>query len=185
MPVRQLTVALGQHPSGTCAHCLAPDVPVTTLGVLTDEAHGETEPLCLGCLTGHLCLDLPLTPLAEGPVLQVKGLRQRKKRSQKQEREVAARFDARVQPASGALPSAKGDVRKRGALRIEAKFTEHETFALPLAALTKVEQECLGLEKPVLVVDFVEKGTRKLRASYAVVPSDHLKELLDAAGHHR
>ena len=52
--------------------------------------------------------------------------KRQKKISAKQERRMAEDLGGRVQPASGAMKHAKGDVRVMGVVRAEAKFTTAE-----------------------------------------------------------
>jgi len=64
--------------------------------------------------------------------------------------------------ASGALPSAKGDVRVQGRYRIEAKLTEGPSYRLQRAVLEKIVREAQRqLEIPVLRLSFVA-GPRTL-----------------------
>ena len=65
------------------------------------------------------------------------------KRSRLQERRIAEDIGGREQPASGASWSAKGDARKTGDLRVEAKFTEKDHYTLKLADLLKIRDEAL------------------------------------------
>jgi hypothetical protein len=76
------------------------------------------------------------------------------KRSKQQEKRAAARYDARVQPASGSMAGAKSDIRKKGVLRGECKFTRAAAFSLKLFELLKVEQEAAGGELPLFEVEF-------------------------------
>jgi len=126
-----------------------------------------------------------MAPLLEGPAPRRKALRENKRRSQKQEVELAEELNWRTQPGSGNQRGAKGDVRGKNIGRLEAKFTQADSFSLKLAELEKIEGECTGFEKPVFVIDFIEPGTRGLRGRYAVFVFDHIKELLHASGQHR
>jgi hypothetical protein len=62
----------------------------------------------------------------------------------RQERETAELIGGRVQKASGAMLSAKGDVRLKGVLRGEMKSTEKKSFILKRAVLDKIRSECVG-----------------------------------------
>lgn len=96
-------------------------------------------------------------------------------RSKKQEKELATRIGGRVTLASGAL-SMKGDVRKPGVVRIEAKTTKHRSFSVTMDMIQKIEDAALPHgEIPVIVVEFHENG-RKVK-EVLVVPSYALEIL--------
>lgn len=134
---------------------------------------------CLGATDrkAEVELELPETE-DEG---RKKSLRAQKKRSREQELEIAEELGGQMQRASGALSGSKGDIRKKGVVRVEAKYTEAGSYSLRLEELHKISSECHGTEKPVFVVDFVEKLTKRLVDRYAVVHFDDLKEWMDAA----
>lgn len=172
---------------GTCSKCGASPVLVLTFGVVTDMHSGETEKLCQSCLFhfGGNKVDIPMAPLLEGPAPRRKALRANKRLSAKQEVSIADELGWRTQPGSGNQRGAKGDVRGKNIGRIEAKFTQAESFSLKLEELEKISGECIGFEKPVLVIDFLEPGTRGLRGRFAVFQFDDIKELLHASSQHR
>jgi hypothetical protein len=89
------------------------------------------------------------------------------KRSQAQEKRAAKRTGARVQPASGAMSDAKGDLRKRGELRIECKLTRAKSFTLKREDLEKLESETAGGELPVFEIEFQDRLPYK---RYAILP---------------
>ena len=173
------------HSGALCARCGRGVAPIVTFHVLTEAGHGETDGICTLCLGYEQSVDVPLAPLVEGPVDRRRAMKARKKRSQKQELQIAGQFDGRTQPGSGAMPWAKGDVRKKGVFRIEAKFTEAKSYSLKLEDLEKIEAECEGAEKPIFIIDYLENGTRSLRGRYAVLTDTHLEELLNESGKHR
>lgn len=166
---------------GTCSGCSLVDVPVLVFSVLTESHSGDVEPLCAQCLFRAGCKsDVPMQELAPGPAPRRKALRHNKRVSQQQERELAEDLGGRVQPNSGATIGAKGDVRSKGRFRLEAKFTRANSFPLQLEDLQKIAGECAPAEKPVLVIDFLEPGTSKLRDRFAVLHYQDTKELLNA-----
>lgn len=69
---------------------------------------------------------------------------------------MAEDLGGRIQPASGALSGAKGDVRKVGEIRGEAKTTSKSFFVLKLAELLKIRLEAItgGLEDWVFQIEF-------------------------------
>lgn len=184
MSVRQrLNVSFASQ-KGDCTGCGDSDVRVVTFHFITESHSGSAEALCARCVLGDEgnSVDVPLEELSPGRPSARKGFKKRRQKSVEQELEVAEMFGARRQPNSGATPGAKGDIRKKGVLRGEMKFTEADSFRLEYAELQKIRGECGPKEKPLLVVDFVEKGTRKLKDRFAVVLAEDLKEWMDAAG---
>lgn len=104
-----------------------------------------------------------------------------KKVSAKQERRIASDVGGRAQPASGALPGAKSDVRKVGRLRVEAKFTYAKAYRLTMDVIDKIVGEAQGDELPGVVVDFMDKSSGRVLRTVVVVPyEDWLKEVQDA-----
>lgn len=89
------------------------------------------------------------------------------KRSKLQERRIAEDVGGRVQAGSGSSWRAKSDVRDLGKLRIEAKFTSKDTYALKLKDLLKIREEALlgGLETWAMQIEFVSGSKQK----YAVL----------------
>lgn len=77
-----------------------------------------------------------------------------RKRSQKQEKGVAKDMGAKVVVASGALWSAKGDVRSDKFL-IECKTTEKDYYPVTTKVWEKISQEAVkdGMRIPLLMVD--------------------------------
>lgn len=182
-----MRLSLSTEPSiGTCSKCGNDNAAVLTFSVVADGHSGDVAPLCSVCLFEEGARsDVPMQELAPGPAPRRKALRHNKRISQQQERDIAEELGARVQPNSGAMSGAKGDVRKRGAFRLEAKFTRAESFALHLEDLEKIAGECAPSERPLLVIDFLEQGTSKLRDRFAVLHFQDTKELLNASGQHR
>lgn len=170
---------------GQCA-CCKQHRAVIALSVTVEGRAGTLEPICLECLvTGERTGDIPLEELSPGAVPRRKALRHNKRASYKQEVSLAGELGGRVQPGSGNQKHAKGDLRKDGIFRLEAKLTHSDSFSLKLDELLKIQSECDGQERPVFVVDFLKKGTGQLRDRFAVIAFDHLKELLDGARKHR
>lgn len=98
------------------------------------------------------------------------------RRSQEQEKKAEKRYGARRQPASGALPHAKSDLRDLGRIRVECKFTRASSFTLKLDELKKLERERYGDEHPVFEIEFQSEKPFK---RYVVIPQwlyEHLAE---------
>lgn len=93
------------------------------------------------------------------------------KRSRLQEKRLAADIDGRVQKGSGAGPSLsqKGDARKVGEIRAEAKTTKAKSYSLKLADWRKVQAQAIqgGLEEPVMQIQF--EGQTGMHTKLAVI----------------
>jgi len=157
MPVQTITVELAE----TCSVCGAsPHGAVTRLrsGDLT------TNGLCNACAaSGH-----PFVfPVVRTPVIAQHN-RKQKRASVKQEDRIARDIDGRRQKASGALPHAKADVRKRGAMRVEAKYTTGKSFTIRYQDLVKIRSECTGGETPAFQFTFMDRDRRPLDEWVAV-----------------
>lgn len=83
-----------------------------------------------------------------------------KRRSQRQEVALANDLAGLVQPGSGSLPHAKGDVRVRGKYRAECKFTRAKSYTLKIETLNKIRSECASDETPVLDLAFLDTNGR-------------------------
>ena len=77
-----------------------------------------------------------------------------KRRSQKQEKSVAKKFNARLTAASGALWGMKGDVRSDKFL-IECKTTEKDYYTLTAKVWEKIQEEAIQdhMRIPLMVID--------------------------------
>jgi rubredoxin len=143
----------------------------------------DTTALRLSPMKDLQCPECNLWFRPEAPAPK-KGTNDNQRRSKAQEKRAAAQYGARVQPASGALPGAKGDLRKKGVMRGECKFTRSGSFSLKLAELLKVEQEAVGSETPLFEVEFQGVHPRKkyvvLRAEDYVALRDELEGLRSA-----
>lgn len=93
-----------------------------------------------------------------------------KRRSRRQENDVADDLGGQRQKASGALPGAKGDVRLKGKARVECKMTTAKSYRLQLEDLSKIRGEAAYPEIPAFVISFLEPHTNRERDRWAVVP---------------
>ena len=105
-----------------------------------------------------------------------------KRLSQKQERRNAELLGGRTQPGSGSSNRAKGDVRKFGEWRGESKFTFAASYSLTREVLEKINAECKHGEKPLLFLDFKNKGNGKTHGSYVVMHESDFEELVKKNG---
>lgn len=99
-----------------------------------------------------------------------------KKRSRREELKIAADIGGRAQPNSGALPGAKGDVRKRGEHRIESKITGSRQYILTRKLLDKIRGECAMGEKPAFIITFIHKQTLREEDRWVCIPYEDWHE---------
>jgi Holliday junction resolvase len=91
-------------------------------------------------------------------------------RSPKAERERAKMIGGEVVRGSGSGKWEKGDVRKRGVLRLEHKTTDNKSFRVTREMINKIEAAALsGDEMPVIEVEFNDDGKKVM--SCCVVPT--------------
>ena len=103
--------------------------------------------------------------------------KQSRRASIRQEESIAKNLGGRRQPGSGALPGIKGDVKVDGTYRIEAKYTRNKTYRLDRAELNKIRGECVGLEVPLFVVDFVDPQTGGSPDRWVALPFHHFQRM--------
>lgn len=170
---------------GTCSKCGVGPLQVLPFVVVTETHSGEAAALCKDCLfeVDGLTAEVPMQELAPGR--RKHKLKKAKKVSLKQEVDIMEQLGGRTQPGSGNQAGAKGDGRKKGELRVEAKFTEDNSYRLVLGDLYKIAGEASFGELPLFVIDFLEPGTRGLRDRFAVLHFTDLKGLLNAARNDR
>jgi hypothetical protein len=96
------------------------------------------------------------------------------------EKQTAKRLKGKQTPASGAMPSAKGDIELPEFL-LEAKSTVSESISLKRAWLKKIGNEALGVNKyPAVSIIFnTEDGVPKHRGSWVLITEDMFRELTD------
>lgn len=142
----------------------------TSLGVFLREVHDGKVVHVHGPLHTGKGVQLETRRVEEETeVLHKNPTRRLRKTSKKQEDRIAKDVGGARQPASGALPHAKGDVRKVGSLRIEAKLTETKSYRVERSTLEKIEYEATPGELPCLVVDFIDKRTRCKTDSFVIL----------------
>ena len=173
----RVSLSLEAH-EGECSRCEGRGPTILHFAVTTEEAVGDLPPVCLACATKGGEISVWLTALTEKPSKR-KAFKRAKKTSLKQEVEVCELLGARTQPGSGNQAGAKGDGRRKGELRIEAKFTKANSYSLKLEELDKLMGEATHGELPVFVIDYLEPGTSKLRDRYAVLPFSDAQELIE------
>jgi hypothetical protein len=145
--------------------------------------HGTTEEgtdfMCLDCL---LDKPVPLIFIEEDIPLLQKGM---KKKSQREEKRTAKAIGGKAQPASGALPWAKGDVQLKGIARIEEKFTYADSYRVTRKDLYDIRSYCKDGESPAFVVKFKDRVTDRNTETWALIPWEDYEELIRARQNRR
>ena len=102
------------------------------------------------------------------------------------EKRVAKKLGARLQPNSGAVSGAKGDMRlerRSFRFRTEAKSTVKDTIPLDLGWLSKIGHEARSAgEIPMVTVSFVTpegKPRTEINPEWVCIPMWALQTLLD------
>lgn len=158
---------------GSCPQCNGISARgLRTIYIFAGTGLETLGPLCISCWEkqspdGGIKVQVQQPDLTPGRSAPSKKIR---KRSLKQEREIAELVGGRTQPGSGNQTHAKGDVRKKGKYRIEAKLTTSEQYTLKRSILDKISSECSYGESPVLVIEFIDGVTHRKKASYVVLP---------------
>ena len=182
VPLKLVIEKVDEVPCNKCGTRLFDVIRVNVFG---QSGLAETPALCMDCIGDGFQVDIDI----EEPEVEVSGkkkvFKKQKQLSRKQEVFLAEDLGGKVQLNSGATVGSKGDVRVKDEFRVEAKFTAADSYKLDINELAKIESECAGREKPLFIVDYIDKHTKKLRERYAVLPYDQLKETLDAARKNR
>lgn len=98
----------------------------------------------------------------------------------KMERRIAQTVEGRLVKGSG-CGWEKGDARKTGICRIEAKATERKSFSVTREMVEKIESAALGAgELPAIAIDFVDSRGNVTHSCY-VVPKYAVEDLLRGA----
>lgn len=150
----------------TCSKCEA-YARITKFHIFAGTGHSVSPAFCNECMPDEIAFDVEqadMTPDKQAPGKKTKRL------SQKQERRIAEDIGGRTQPGSGNQAHAKGDVRKKGEFRVEAKFTKSKQFILKREELDKISGECAHKEKPVFQIDFRNSTTSKVEDSWVAIP---------------
>ena len=96
--------------------------------------------------------------LSDIQIMRKPSAKANKRRSKRQETELATDTGGRVQRGSGSLPWAKSDVTKVfGKFRAECKFTRARSFSITRTLIDKLRSECDFLEIPMFDIAFVNE----------------------------
>lgn len=144
--------------------------------VITENGTFSSPPTCLGCMQAYQ-IQIEAEEIQAKPDLR-KRARAQIRSSRRQENKLAEAVGGRRQKASGALPWAKGDVRKRGELRIEAKQTQAKSFRLQRSDLEKIRSECSYNETPHLSIWFCG-STGRPEEKWILLPEASWRRLRD------
>jgi hypothetical protein len=115
-------------------------------------------------------------PPVVGKMTNAKKLR---RKSQKIEDGIAQGIGGRRNKGSGSLSYLKGDVRKRGHLRVESKFTQRKSYSVTLDELHKIDSECSHGETPAFDITFVEPVSLREIESWVLIPRTEWQRLLE------
>jgi hypothetical protein len=164
---------IGNDPA-TCTGC---EEQRTLISFVVSAAGGSdsTNALCVECLRdGH-----PLMALIEPPDLspgRKPPSRRIRKRTDKEEQELADLSDGKRQKGSGSLPYLKGDFHRKGVYRGESKTCFGKDPSWTLDELTKIRGEAAYGEVPVLVTTFMDKHTHAVKERWATIPFENWQE---------
>ncbi len=153
---------------------------VNRFGVAIGENVSYTAWLCDECMKKH---QEDMTFDVEPPKVDRRAPpdRRMQRTSRKRELEIAENVGGRRQPGSGNQPFAKGDVRKKGHLRLELKECFTKEFKIHREdLLDKIRSECSPGEQPVVVVTFRERITHEQLETWAILPYEQLEKYINA-----
>lgn len=105
-----------------------------------------------------------------------------RRKSMKIEDKLAEAIGGRRHKGSGALSYLKGDVRKRGKIRAESKFTQNKSYSVRLDDLWKIQSECSPGEVPAFDITFVEPMSLREVDSWVLIPRSEWQRLLEVDG---
>jgi len=157
-----------------CANC-GEQAACVEFQVQVGDGIDKTDPVCmrclsLGCSTQVLVEQPDLRPGAQAPN------RAMKRRSRKQELDIAEKTGGKRHKASGAIAGLKGDARKKGVYRAEGKLCTNKSFSLSREILDKIQSEASYPEVPAVVVTFIDKFTLQEKDCWVVIPWKDFEE---------
>ena len=135
----------------------------------------KTDPCCLTCLLkgGEQTVLIELPDLSPG---RKPPSRRARKRTDKEEYELAELSGGRRQKGSGSLPHLKGDFHRKGVYRGESKTCFGKDPSWTLDELIKIRSEAAYGEVPVLVTTFMDKATHEVKERWATIPFENWQE---------
>lgn len=163
------------HGAAKCNNC---EVWREVTFVFTVSAVGGCDiagPICLHCLSQGAALFALIEPPDLSPGRKPPSRRIRK-RTDKEEQELADLSGGRRQKGSGAIPYLKGDFHRKGVYRGESKSVFGKSPSWTLDELTKIRGEAAWGEVPVLVTTFMDKHTHAVKERWATIPFENWQE---------
>jgi len=158
---------------GACSLCNGQG-RVLVFFVQVDDSHvAQTWDVCLPCLIRHH-ITVELEQLDTGPARRTP--KTDKRASMRQEQKLADSIDGVRHRGSGSLPWAKGDVRKRGELRGEAKQTRARQYIIKRPELDKIRAEAAFCEDPFVAIWFCDRNW-KPEDKWVLVPEEAWRRL--------
>jgi hypothetical protein len=164
MPL-QITLVPEEH-TGTCQRCGA-NASLQRFYIEVEDYRGETPWLCIECQQTPTRTELQDPPQERGPHPPTRSLR---KRISREELETARMVGGQRQKGSGSTPSAKGDIRVKGKLRGEEKSTAKGSYTIKRAVLDKIRSECVGAERPFVLLRFRHPVTMATEDRWVLIP---------------
>lgn len=168
-----------------CLGCWTGNVPMVNLTLRLQNGLDTVGPVCHGCLE----IGVELDALIEQPDLRPgrqPPSRAIKRRSLRQEREIAQSTGGIRHKASGALPGLKGDARKKGVYRAEGKLSQSNQYILRRDVLEKIRSEASYGEVPAVVTTFIEPDTLRELDCWVTIPwSDFEEKIANAVTNDR
>ena len=165
-----------EQKEGGCFLCDA-EGPVLSFFVQVGDSHvAQTWEVCAACLVKHHIV-VVLDELDDRPKKSTP--KTNKKASIKQENKLAAAIGGIRHRGSGNKPWAKGDVRKQGDLRGEAKQTRAKSYRITRQELNKIRGECAPDEDPFVAIWFCDTNW-KAEDKWVLVPEAIWRRLKDA-----
>jgi hypothetical protein len=141
----------------------------------------DTHAICLGCLYERRLVEAPLMiEQPEAPKGRRPPTRNDRKLATSREVQLAQSIGGRRQPASGAMPHAKGDVRLHGRWRLDDKFTRSQQFTLTRGLISKARSECAFGEEMAITVGFLNKLTDRSEDEVVIIERRKFEEVVRA-----
>lgn len=146
-------------------------VDIIAEGTEVESTTFDPKEFANGEVVRHLLLSTP--EIKPGRVPPSKRI---KKRARREEELIAEQVGGKRQKGSGALPWAKGDVRKKGHLRIESKTCKVKQYTVTRHELDKIRGECGMNEKPAFVITFIHPQTLRQEDKWVLIPYEDWNE---------
>jgi len=160
MSVSTLNVDYEYRQEGSYITVHTPEGPVTV---------GPFNPFQDHCLHG-----VKPAAMKSMPPITSKSAKTQRRRAMRQEDEIASRYEGgRRVRGSGSVKGNKGDVRVHGLFRIEAKYTQHDSYRITLELLRKLRGEAAGLELPMFEIHFLDE-CRQARERWVLFDARYL-----------